>query len=109
MPAVLHTRFPQIVRELRPRVEKAVEEGAELIAREAKSRVPVESGDLRDAIHVDDDPQGSVVVAGTDEVFYGHMVEFGTSHSAASPFLVPAGEAKRSEIDNLIKAALRRL
>jgi HK97 gp10 family phage protein len=100
-----YNRFPQIIAELNPKVEAALDVGRHAIALDAQSRVHVDSGDLRNAIHVDD----KYVVAGDSNVFYGAFEEFGTSHSPAHPFLVPAAEAKREEVAALVTAALRSL
>lgn len=113
MAATLKSRLPQIAAELRPRVNEAVEAGAEIIAERARARVPdapPQGQGLIAAIHVEDaGSSGYSVLAGDAEVFYGHMVEFGTSHSAAHPFLIPAAEESREAVAGLVTAALRRL
>jgi HK97 gp10 family phage protein len=93
------------------RVTGAAREGAEAVAVRAKERAPVETGALRDAIHVEKDskPFTYNVVAGVKEAFYGHMVEFGTSHSSAHPFLVPAAEESVGDVERIVTAALQRL
>lgn len=109
MPATLKSRIPQIAASIQPRVEAAMRSGAEAIAESAKARVPVLSGELRDAIHVDAQDEGYYVVAGDDDAFYGHMIEFGTSRFPAEPFLIPAAEEQREPLENAVSAALRRL
>ena len=111
MPTVLKSRFPMIAAELRPRVLAAVEEAAGLVAEEARRRVPVGPGDvhLRDHISVESESDGYAVLAGDGETFYGHMVEFGTSHSAPHPFLLPAAEENVDAAAALVTAALRGL
>jgi HK97 gp10 family phage protein len=105
----LVNRFPRIMAELGPKVNLALLAGAEQIAQDARGRVPVESGSLRDAIHVDSDHDGHLVVAGDNDVFYGHFVEFGTSNNAAHPFLIPATESNRDNVIELVAGALRSL
>jgi HK97 gp10 family phage protein len=105
--ATLKSRFPQIVAALDPSMMAATKAAAEVIAQRAKDRVPVESGELRDAIHVVDEDEGHSVVAGDTDAFYGHMVEFGTTHTAARPFLIPAAEETRPEVEAAASAALR--
>lgn len=97
--------------------------GAEAIAEEARNRVPVNTGRLRDAIHVEKRASGVevggqhvggvysdwFVVAGDTKAFYGHMVEFGTTHSPAHPFLIPAFESRRPVLEGLVREALQRL
>jgi hypothetical protein len=41
-----------------------------------------------------------------DPVKYAHLVELGTSHSAAKPYIRPAIEAASGEILNAMSAAL---
>jgi HK97 gp10 family phage protein len=99
-----------IVAELRPRVSAAVKESAEEIEGMAKERVAVDSGDLRDAIHTERrGPAEYAVVAGGEGVFYGHMVEHGTTKMPARPFLVPAAEVGRLPAAARVTAVLRSL
>ena len=108
----LVNRFPQIILELEPKTSLALGEGADSIAEAAKARVPVATGALRDAIHVEFEGGGDwAVVAGGGEknVYYGHMVEFGTRHSPARPYLIPATEARRDYVASLAKTALESL
>lgn len=110
MSATLKSRLPEIVAELRPRVSAAVKEASEHVADEAKMRVPVDTGDLRDAIHVErGGPATYSVLAGDSDAFYGHMVEFGTSRTAPRPFMVPAAEASRAVAEAMVTAVLRGL
>jgi HK97 gp10 family phage protein len=110
MPTTLKSRLPEIAAELPNMVDAAIEQGAEVVAEYARFRVPVEYGDLRDAIHVDRDSRSEYeVVAGDKEVFYGHMVEHGTSHSAPEPFLVPALEDAHDDIVHIVETALEGL
>ena len=85
------SRIPQITAELLPRLEAATGAGAELIAERAKQRVPVNTGALRDAIHVEPDDGGFAVIAGNTEAFYGHIIEHGAYDSqrtrSSSPLL----------------------
>lgn len=112
MPATLESRFPTIIAELRPKVSAAVKASAEQIAETARENVPVGEPDvhLKDHIHVENTGAAEyAVVAGDSEVFYGHMVEFGTSHSAPKPFLLPATEEGKPVAISLVEAALRGL
>jgi HK97 gp10 family phage protein len=95
-------------------VDHAVDSGAERVVQSAKDRVPIRSGALRNAIHTEDerDPRGgqrTFVIAGNDDVFYGHLVEHGTTHVAPRPFLVPALEEHRADIVMAAAAAIRNL
>jgi len=114
MPAAVTTRsrIPAIIAELQPLMESAIEPAAELIAVRARVRAPdappIGEG-LVSAIHTDTQPEGVYVVAGDDEHWYGHFLEFGTRHSAPHPFLIPALEESRAEAVALGREALRHL
>lgn len=109
MSVTLKSRLPQIEREIAADVPRAIGLGVERIVQDAKSRVPVLSGALRDSIHLDKTTSGWAVIAGNSKVYYGHMIEHGTTYSPPRPFLIPALEAQKQEIESLVKAALRRL
>lgn len=105
----LYSRIPEIIGDLdpdAPELNAALKEGAEAIAADARDRVPVDEGTLRDAIHVEAVDHGYSVVAGDDEAFYGHIVEFGGVRTTARPFLVPAGEARREDVLGLVENVL---
>ena len=110
----LVNRFPQIIATLPRRVDEALDQGARLIEFEAKQRVPVDQGDLRANIDTFDEGDLPVrsqyrVQAGNRRVFYGHMVEFGTTDTAPQPFLIPAFEQELPEIAGMVLGALRTL
>lgn len=113
MSATLKSRFPMIVAELLPKVSAAIKTSAEVIAEDAAQKAPDRTplGDgLVASIHVEREKAGEYsVIAGDDDVFYGHMVEFGTSHSSPHPFLIPAMEEKKPVAEALVTAALRGL
>lgn len=105
----LKSRLPQIIAELETdQLKDGLVGGAGIIAAAAQDRVPVESGELRDAIHVDDD-DGVYVVAGDTDAFYGHMVEHGTTRTPPRPFLVPAAEANLDAVADAVSSVLRDL
>ena len=104
----LQSRLPEIIAALDPAVHAATIAGGEMVAEDAKRRVPVVTGDLRDAIHVETTPEGAAVIAGDNKVFWGNFVEHGTSHSAPHPFLIPALEDNRQSIEQVVADAIRR-
>lgn len=107
------SRIPEMTARLVPAVEEALILSAEAIAEAAKERVPVGAPDvhLKDAIHTAEPVEiaGGIevaVVAGNSKVFYGHMVEHGTTHSAPRPFLVPALEERAVGTVNRVRSAM---
>lgn len=114
MPSTLESRFPEIIASLRPRVSAAVKSGAQQIAKVAAEKAPYDENSegphLRDAIHVEREGVAEyAVVAGDSEVFWGHFVENGTSHSAPEPFLVPAAEEEKEAVVLEVEIVLREL
>ena len=90
-------------------MEAVVEHGTRTVERDAKAAVPVATGRLRDSIHSEREPEGTYVLGGDDEVWYGHLVEYGTVRTAPKPFLVPALELNRDPIVSRARSALRGL
>lgn len=86
---------------------QALLNAGEIVADEAKRLVSVRTGNLRDSILVSDQGVGGALEGGgitvfigpaTGDGFYGHMVEFGTVHMAAEPFMRPAFDNTRAEV-----------
>lgn len=117
-------------------VRKAAITGARLIRDEAKNRVPVDTGVLKQNIVIKrfrTRGKGNVrygiglvsskaVYSNTktnrkkgrvgksyyqDKAFYGHMVEFGTRKMKARPFLRPAFESQKEKAVDVVKNTLK--
>jgi len=69
---------------------------AEAIAAKARDICPVDSGALQASIHVEGGGGDYSVIA---DVSYAEAVEYGTSKMAAQPYLRPAVELARAEIE----------
>lgn len=98
---MLKSRIPLIIAHLDDTMLEGLKEAAEQVAEGARERVPIDSGALRDAIHVETE-NGVSIVAGDDQAFYGHIVENGGVYTPAQPFLIPALEAERDSIEDII-------
>lgn len=112
MSVKVKSRIPEIASEMPHAVKVALEDGAHLIAQEAKQRAPDAppyGEGLVEAIHVEEEPEGFYVVAGDSDVFYGHLVEHGTSHSAPRPFLIPSLVDQASEVVGLARSSVKRV
>lgn len=109
MPATLKSRLPEIAISLTPRVKAAMRLGAEGISQEAKMRVPVDTGALKNAIHVESEGEGWSVIAGDQKAFYGHIIENGSIYTPPHPFLVPALESQVDTVLEAVNVGLRRL
>jgi HK97 gp10 family phage protein len=106
--ATSYNRLPEIIARLQPEVDRAVQEAAKSVVDSAKARVPVNTGRLRDAIHVQVELEGVYVVAGNREAWYGHIVEHGSVKQPPHPFLLPALEENRAEIVAAVELAVRK-
>jgi HK97 gp10 family phage protein len=105
----LVSRIPEIIAKLDPETLQGVRDAADEIARGAQERVPVDSGALRDAIHVEAKGMETRVVAGDAEAWYGHIVEHGGTFQPPHPFLIPAYEAVRPSIEEIVGEELKDL
>lgn len=92
----------------------AVEKACQIVQEEAKRNVgqsggqhpQIVTGALKDGIRYNI-WKGAMVIRGyvgiTKELFYGRMLEFGTIHIPAYPWLFPAMKAKEKEVQKLLK------
>lgn len=53
-------------------------------------------------------PGAVMITTGNSDVRYPHLVEYGTSHSAAQPFFWPAARANNKRIKSRISRAIRK-
>lgn len=112
MSATLKSRLPGIIAELQPRISAGVRWGAEMIAEDAAANVAYGPPDvhLAERIHVEyEGPASYSVVAGDEEAFYGHILEFGGVGHSPQPFLIPAMDADTSDIEAYLTGILRGL
>lgn len=77
---------------------------AQVFYNEAKNRVPVKSGTLKNSIYQvfseDNSDKGKAtyhVSWNRSKAPHGHLIEFGTSKAPAHPFLKPAYEAMKGQ------------
>lgn len=103
----LQSRIPQIIGELDEKLLEGVTDLAERVANGARDRVPVDTGALRDAIHVEVKDDQVAVVAGDGDAYYGHIIENGSVKTPPHPFLVPAFEAERPNLAEIVGERLQ--
>lgn len=119
-------RLNAIPKAIRDEVKPALIKGAEEIAKRARTnaRPSKDTGALIESIVVTP-PGGTTpaysmgggklvmenqakVTAGNTDVRYGHLVEYGTTRSAAQPFFWPAVRAVGKRAQNRVKRAIRK-
>ncbi len=87
-----------------------LEKAGEIVAADARRRVPVDTGKLKATIRVvrlKNDAKNNIrVYAGNrqkDGPFYAHMVEYGTVKMKARPFLRPALNGSKTQIMSIME------
>ena len=105
----LKSNLLTISAEIRPLVDDACADSAQAMAEDARGRVPVDSGRLRDSIRAE--KTGELehrTAAGDNKAFYARFVEFGTRNAGARPYMIPAFEAEKAVTEARVANALRR-
>jgi HK97 gp10 family phage protein len=101
--ATVLTGLPQVLARLEtavaamagPAAEATVQSVANDAADKARSLAPVDTGKLRDSIHVEGEGPGADVVVSVD---YAASIEYGSSHNDPQPFLRPAVHQAEAEL-----------
>ena len=110
----LNEFFKDIGADIDGNAKKVLEEGAKTIVSDAKSMVAVDTGKLRDSIHLKKLNKGTKIRIVADayklqddgkRIYYGQLVEF--SPKINKPFLYPAMDAHRAEIRQKVIDAIR--
>jgi len=87
-------------------------QGAEVMANEARSRVPRDSGLLHDSIHTKrqgvDDPPVWLAAVERRQAPHAHLIELGTVNMQPQPFWRPAFDSVHGEIVRILEGGLRR-
>ena len=91
----------------------ALEAGAEVLQKATQERAPVRAvngGTLKANIEISD-IDGEDIYVFVDQqgiAYYGYFQEFGTSNMTAQPFMAPAFNHSRSQIEQAMAMSLRR-
>lgn len=102
-PARLLARVERVGVATHAAVRPAAQAGAQVYYDEVERRVPVDSGELKNALYQayadESTPQRAVyrISWNKKKAFHGHFIENGTSKMAAQPFLRPAYDARRED------------
>jgi len=95
--------------------EESLTEALELVLREAKKRVPVRTGKLRDSLRIRKRRRGSTVMGTVgSSLDYAPPVEFGSRHFKSNvyikpqPYLYPAIDDNRERIKEIFARNLRK-
>jgi HK97 gp10 family phage protein len=88
-------KMDEILQQMPGRVTDIIRRTGLAVMGKAMSLAPVDTGALKNSIHLEITSPASAIVA--DGVEYGIYQELGTYKMAAHPFLVPALESERQE------------
>jgi len=105
----LLNNFDKIEKAITDNAEEILRSAAEIFLGAAKSKVSVESGDLKESLEIkklafeENEIKIGVGPVGED-IFYWFFVEYGTSRMSAKPFLRPAFDENKSRV----KAEIRK-
>jgi len=94
---------------------KALRNAAEPVLEDAKANVPVRTGKLKKGLKITNVKKKEgikYILVGVDrgdnsEIFYSKFIEFGTSKMSARPFLQPAYEKNKDNIQKTIANTLK--
>lgn len=111
-------QLERTMKSLPPRVAKtalssAVRSGASVIGKEARKRAPVRTGKVRRNIYwfrikrANTSHSVAYGVSVRKAAWYWWLLEFGTRHRAATPFLRPAFETRKGAALEAIRAKLK--
>lgn len=93
-------------------LKSAVQDGADLIERSAREKVPIRTGLLKRSIDTEVEvasaTRASINIGYDKLAWYGHMVEGGTLRAPAKPFLRPSLDENQGRVVALIMAKLKR-
>ena len=95
----------KVIKNVEEAINKALEASALLVEGEAKNLAPVDTGNLRNSIAYEIEKKEARV--GTN-VGYAPFVCLGTSKMAAQPFLNPALEQNKGNIQKIFADALKK-
>lgn len=87
---------------------RAERSAAEDMRDDMKSRVRVDTGELRDSIRVEAGGEGLRVGPGDEQGEKALANEFGTRHMSAQPYVVPAMEAARRKFPEKVVQEVKR-
>ncbi|HLR91835.1 MAG TPA: HK97-gp10 family putative phage morphogenesis protein [Atopostipes sp.] len=91
--------------------EKALVAGAEVMQKATKGQVRVRTGNLKDHIEISDVENGEVYVYVDQQgqAYYGFFLEMGTSKMRAQPFMGPAFNRSKGQIERAMADSLRQV
>src|SRR5687767_7823022 len=101
-------KFAALSLRVRENIADALNSGAESCVSLAKQLAPVKTGAMRDAIEQTEEATPEHLrVAMESPADYSVFVEYGTVNMEAQPFMTPAFESARRQVNNSLLRVLR--
>jgi len=105
---VTFDRFPEIAAALPEKASQVVRKASFDIEGQAKNRVPVDTGALKNSISTEFEDNGLTGII-APHMEYATFVEFGTKRMSAQPYMTPAAEAVMPAFVSAMKAMLHEI
>ena len=105
---VTFDKFPQIAAALPDKTRAVVRKASFDVEGQAKSRVPVDTGALKNSISTEFEDGGLTGVI-APHMEYATFVEFGTKRMSAQPYMTPAAEAVAPAFVSAMKQMLQEI
>ena len=106
--SVTFDRFPEIAATMPERTSQVVRKAAFDIEGQAKNRVPVDTGALKNSISTEFEDGGLTGII-APHMEYATFVEFGTKRMSAQPYMLPAAEAVAPAFVQAMKQMLQEI
>lgn len=101
----LQEKLQKLEGKIREGVVKALDDSALAVLRSAQIKCPVDTGNLRASLTKEVNKENLYAVVGTS-VYYAPYQEYGTRRTKPHPYLRPAYEENRKDINANIKQAV---
>lgn len=105
--------FDTLAEDMQDLIIGALDDSAELVARDARADAPVDTGRGKASIRTETGltkygkPYGSVV-CGEGDAYHMNFIEYGTAKMKAQPFMRPAADKNRDKIVVKVKDAIKK-
>lgn len=106
--SVTFNRFPEIAAALPGQTQAVVRKASFDVEGQAKNRVPVDTGALKNSISTEFEDGGLTGII-APHMEYATFVEFGTRRMSAQPYMTPAAEVVKPAFEAAMKQMLQDL
>jgi len=107
----LMKKFNKLSDDIKKEINQSIVKAGTNTQKEAKLRVPVRTGALRNSImmQINEGIKGSISVTVGAYMPYASFVEYGTIYQRPKPYLMPAYEKAKRELEQKLKEIERKI